>query len=140
MQAPLDLRRLYWAGPITIAVAVVAVLIVQVIAVAVLSPLRQFAQMLDSREPTVSTIFMVSAAVLVFAIVGRVADDPIRTYRKIALVVLVLTFIPNIWLARSSIPGTGWPLAIALMLMHVAAWAVTVTLLPRLATVPTNPL
>ena len=60
---------------------------------------------------------------------------PIRTYKIIAAVVLILSFVPDIAIVRVGVP---WPLAIVLMVMHVVAWAVTVTMLTRLTTVPSE--
>jgi hypothetical protein len=40
--------------------------------------------------------------------------------------------LPDVALGFGLVRGEGWPLAIVFTLMHVAAWAVTVTLLPRL--------
>jgi hypothetical protein len=125
--------RLYWAGPLTVLAAVVAVVIVQVIAVAALSPLTQFARMLASSEPAVVTAVLVTGAVFVFAFVAQNADDPTRRFRRIALVVLLLSFLPNIFLAVS-IPAAGWRVSLVLAIMHIVAWAVTVTVLPRLVT------
>ena len=62
-------------------------------------------------------------------------------YQIIALVVLVISFLPDIAYAGSSMPGAmhstssaqGWPVAIVLMLMHVAAWAICVSILIKLS-------
>jgi hypothetical protein len=42
---------------------------------------------------------------------------------------------PDVALARSGAPGATWPNAVALMLMHVAAWAVSTSMLTRLTVV-----
>lgn len=73
-------------------------------------------------------------ASLVFAITARFAKDPIRTYQIIAFAFLLLSFLPDIGFARSSMPGASWPNAFALMFMHVVAWAISVTMLARLST------
>jgi hypothetical protein len=132
----LNLGRLPWVGPATVCSSVLAVLIVQGIAAALLSPLPKGLGPLTSIEPTVVTIVMVSGAVLVFAVVGHEALDPFRTYRRIALVVLMISFVPDVGLAMTAAPGINlWPLATIFMVMHVAAWAVTVTMLTRLTSV-----
>ena len=82
--------------------------------------------------PTVFTVVLCTGAVLVFALVARFAKNPIRTYQVIAFVVLVLSLLPDVGFATSPIPGANWPNAIALMVMHVAAWAITVTMLSKL--------
>ncbi len=117
-------------GPATVVASVLAVVIVQLVAVSVLSPLPEFLR--NYGVPIVFTVVLVSAAVLVFAIVGRFARNPVRTYRRIALVVLIVSFAPDIPIGMGMTPGGTWPLAIVLMVMHVAAWAVTVPMLTRL--------
>jgi len=100
-------RRLFWAGPATIAAAVAAVVLVQRLVLLTLTDLRKFS--------------------------GNVADaasNPLRTFRRLALGVLVLSCVPNLygWFFGRSI---DWGM-LALMLLHVVAWAVTVTMLTRL--------
>ena len=51
-----------------------------------------------------------------------------------AIKVLLLSFLPDIALAISH--RATWPYAFALMSMHIAAWAVCVSMLTRLT--PTN--
>jgi len=84
--------------------------------------------------PIVLTAILEIGAILVFSLVARFSKRPLRTYFVISLVVLILTFIPD---AAEPIyglvPGATWPNAIVLMIMHVVAWAITVTMLFRLA-------
>jgi hypothetical protein len=56
-----------------------------------------------------------------------------RTWQIIAFIALLLSFLPEVAWAQSGMPGTNWPNAIALMLMHVVAWVFCVTLLPKLS-------
>jgi hypothetical protein len=131
-----SLRRLYWVGPLSIATSVLAVLAVQLIAVKALSPLPRFSQaVLASTEPAVVTAVLVSGAVLVFAMCAHLAVDPLRTYRQIAVAVLLLSFLPNVAVALFLRPAVDWPSMIALMSMHVVAWAVTVWMLTSLTVV-----
>ncbi len=131
----IDLRRLYWVGPATVAAAVVAVRLLQVLAVAVLSPPE--ISLLRSEEPAVFTAVLVAIAVVAFAIVASEATNPLRTYRQIAFVALIVSCLPDVALGFGLvIRNEGWPLAVVFILMHVAAWAVTVSMLTRLTTVP----
>jgi hypothetical protein len=77
----------------------------------------------------VFTTVLVAAGVVVFAGVGRWTRRPIPNFRRIALVALVLSMIPDLLLLR--MPGVTWTLVVVLMVMHVAAWWTTVTLLSR---------
>jgi hypothetical protein len=128
----LQLSRLFWVGPLTVLASVAAVLFVRVVAVAILDPPPEFTP-LGWDSSIVLTIVFVTSAVLVFVLVARLASHPIRAYQIIAVIVLLFSFVPDISLARSQMPGANWPAALALMAMHVAAWAVCVTMLTNLA-------
>jgi len=120
MAIEVDARRLWWVGPLTVAASIAAVFAVRVIAFATLElsaeypPLTPFGLVLF-------TSVLVSAAVLVFAVVVWKSAAPIRTYRRIALGALVLSCIPDLFLPGTD-PGATWTAAIVLMVMHVAAW------------------
>ena len=89
---------------------------------------------LQPGPPLMFTVMGVLGAVIVFAIVGRFSRRPIRLFRTIALIVLVLTFLPDIGLLMTgAMPGTT-PVAVGtLATMHVVAWAITVWTLTTLA-------
>jgi hypothetical protein len=117
-------------GPTTVLVSVIAVVLVQLVSVTVLSSPPEFLQSYEA--PILFTVVLVTAAVLVFALVARTAANPVGTYRRIALVALFVSFGPDIPIGLGMTPGGTWALAIIFMVMHVAAWAVTVTMLTRL--------
>ena len=126
------LRRLYWVGPATIAAAVGAVAAVQQVSLWVLHDLPKFsANVLNSNEPAAVTVFFVGGAVLVFPIVVDAAKNPLRTFRRLALGVLLASCIPNLIAAFAQDAGIEWGM-LALMTMHVVAWAVTTLMLTRL--------
>lgn len=129
----ISLTRLYWVGPITVATSVLAVSMIQLIALHTLRPLPRFSEsVLTSREPPIVTAVLVSMGVLVFAVCVRVAADPMRTYHRIAFGALLLSFVPNVAAAVLLRPAADWPSMIALMMMHVTAWVITVTMLTRM--------
>ena len=124
-------RVLCVTAALTIAAAVVAVLAVREVAVRVLHPNPAFTP-LSLGSPIVATIVCTAMAIYVF--VGLVSfPNPVRKWRRISAIVLLLSFAPCVLLAISHIMGGGWPEACALMAMHVVVWAVCVTLLPSLA-------
>ena len=82
---------------------------------------------------------LVSVAVMVFAIVAHEASRPVRTFQRIAAIALVLSCLPDVAVGYGVIRGEGLTLAAIFTTMHVAAWAITVVLLPRLAPAPTTP-
>lgn len=132
-QAPqVKASRLWWVGPLAIVVSIVANLIVRVIAVSVLGVSEEFPP-LGWAPPIMFTIIGVLGATIVFAIVARASKRPVALFRTIALVVLVISLVPDILLWTSNaMPGTSLAAVLALMLMHVITWAITITLLTRL--------
>ena len=128
----IELRRLLWVGPLTILASILGVLIVRVIAVAILQP-DPTPMSLGWVMPVIFTFVLVTGAVLVFALVSRFAATPIRTYQIIAFVFLLISFLPDIGFARSPMPGANWPNAIALMIMHIVAWGICVSMLSKLS-------
>jgi hypothetical protein len=124
-------QGLWRSAALTVAAAVVAVLAVREVAVRALHPDPAFTP-LSLGSPIIATIGCTVMAIYVF--VGMVSyPNPVRTWRRVATVVLLLSFAPNVILAISHIMGEGWPEACALMTMHVVVWAICVTLLPSLA-------
>ncbi|MEK7325617.1 MAG: DUF6069 family protein [Chloroflexota bacterium] len=129
------LGKLLWVGPLAIVASVAANLVLRFIAVAALNPPAEFMP-LTVAQPGVLTVVGVALAVVVFAIVSRFARNPLRAYQIVAAVALLVSFVPDILLlvnANSApFPGVNLGTIGALMLMHVAAWAITVTMLTRL--------
>lgn len=127
----INLRRLYWVGPATVAVSVLAVWIVQQISLAILPPLPRFSgSVLSSNEPAVATAILVTGAVLTFPIIADSSSNALRSFRRLALGVLLVSCIPNvIGLLTEGGVDAG---KLALMVLHVVAWFVSVTMLTRL--------
>lgn len=129
------LSRLVWAGPLTVAASTAAVVAVQWLVVTLFSSRgsgqfdagRQMDILRGAREPAIFTVVLVSAAVLVFAIIYREAARPLRTFQRVALVALVVSFVPDIVGPFWSL--FGWPIAAVFIIMHVAAWAACVIML-----------
>ena len=126
----IQLRKLWWAGPLTVLAAIVGVLLVRTLARLVLQPpYAPGLQML--MLPVFLTLVLCTGAVLVFALVGRFAKKPVLTYLIIAVVFLVISFLPDLGVASAPFPGAGWPYAATLMVMHVVAGVITVLMLTR---------
>lgn len=123
--SPIQLKKLWWAGPATVLAAIVGVLIVRAIAMAIL-PEPHAPGLAMIMLPIVLTLVLCSGAVIVFALVGRFAKNPIRTYIIISAIFLILSFIPDLLIASAPFPGAGWPYSITLMIMHVVAGFITV--------------
>src|SRR5689334_21612227 len=98
-------RRLLWVGPLAIVAAVIANQIIRLIAVSLFNISPEF-MALQVGPPFMFTIMGVLGAIIVYAVVGRISRRPIRLFRVIALVVLVLSFIPDIGLLTTGMmPG-----------------------------------
>ena len=127
----IQLKKLWWAGPLTVVAAIVGVLIVRAIAVAILpAPYAPGLAML--MLPVILTLILCTGAVLVFALVGRFAKNPVRTYLIISAIFLVISFLPDLAAVSAPFPGAGWPYSITLMIMHVVAGFITVYMLIKL--------
>jgi hypothetical protein len=127
----IQLKKLWWVGPLTVLVAVIGVLIVRAIAMAILPP--PYAPGLEVIMASISlTVVFCAAAVIVFALVARYANNPVRTYVIISSIFLVISFLPDLAVVSMPIPGAGWPYSITLMIMHVVAGFITVYMLIRL--------
>ena len=129
----IQLKKLWWVGPLTVLAAIVGVLIVRTIAMAILPP--PYAPGLDMIIlPIGLTLVLCTGAVLVFALVGRFAKKPVRTYLMISSLFLLVSFLPDIAAVSAPFPGAGWPYSITLMIMHVVAGFITVYMLIKLTT------
>src|SRR5215470_13428880 len=126
-----DRRRMAWLAPLTIACSVIAVLAVREVAIRVVHLAPGFLP-LTPAPPIFDTFLGCVGAILVFAMMVD-SPDSVRSYRRVAAGVLVLSFIPDVLLATSHGMGGGWPEGLFLMIMHVAVWAICVTVLPSLS-------
>jgi hypothetical protein len=132
------LRRLLWVGPLAVLASVVANLIFTMIGNQLLGVSPEFPA-LTPGAIAVFTAVGVLAAVVVFALVARFARRPIWLFRRIALVALLLSFIPD--LALPFMPGpdpVGAREVVLLALTHVVAAVVSVALLTTLARRPSR--
>jgi len=130
-QSFISIVRLVWVGPLTVLASIAAVLTVRLFVVALLRPPAEFTA-LGIESPVMLTGALVTCAVLVFVLVARFTRTPIRTFRTISFGALLLSFVPDLAVPGSHAPGANWPSAVALMTMHVAAWAVCVGMLTTL--------
>ena len=123
----IDFRRLLWVGPLTVVTVAVASVIVRTISVALFDITPDF-QPLTLGPVVVSSVVGALGATLVFAVVGRFARRPIRLFRIIAVVVLVLSFLNPV----VALSDAGLLMILTLEFMHVVAAAISVGLLTTL--------
>ena len=125
-------RRLLWVVPLAAATAAVANAIVYLVA----SALGAMPQDVDANGQgpiTLAVVAVMSAqgavvAAVVYALVGWFARRPVRVFRIVAVVVLVLSFVTPFTIA-----GAPVTMVVVLLLMHVIAALVIVGILTTLA-------
>ena len=127
----IQLNKLWWVGPLTVLTAIIGVLIVRAIAMVIL-PAPYAPGLAMIMLPILLTLILCTGAVLVFALVGRFAKNPVRTYLIVSSIFLVISFLPDIAAVSAPFPGAGWPYSITLMIMHVIAGFITVYMLIKL--------
>src|SRR5215469_6701773 len=86
------IRKLVWVGPLTIIVAALINLVIRTIAVAFFGVPDGFTYL---QVPFVigSTVVFLLLALVAFILVGRFARRPVRIFRMLALVALVVSFL-----------------------------------------------
>lgn len=121
--------RLLWVGPLIVVAAIAANVIFTLITTRLFGISPDFIAL---TPPAIAmfTLFGVVGAVVVFAIVARFARRPFSLFRKIALVVLIVSLIPD--LAMLFVPDMAGPVeVVVLMITHVIAAGIVVWLLER---------
>jgi hypothetical protein len=120
-------QALWWAGPLTVVVAVLLVFATRAAAFALVDLPAGFPP-LTYGGLAFFTVMLVGLGVLVFVGCAMWSARPIPLYRKIALAALAVSMIPDA-LLPGNVEGATWPAAIVLMVAHVAAWLPTVFIL-----------
>ncbi len=124
--------KLVWAAPLVALIAAICTVAVRELGVAI-GTIPADLQILQEAIVAASTLAFVVLGGLVFAIVTRFSARPVRTFRIVAAVALVLSFINPIGAGAGWMPvgATIGPATVAtMMLMHVVAALVTGYLLP----------
>lgn len=124
-------RRLWWDGAVAAAGALVVNALIRTAAVTLfgVSPeLRPFTW----PQLTLFTLVGVLGATVVFGLVARRSPHPAETFRRIAIAVLALSFLPDVTLLVTDIlPGMTVAAFWSLVAMHVATAAITIARLTR---------
>ena len=124
--------RLLWAGPLAAVAAAIANAVVYFVAYGLGAMPQDF--VIEGSGPitlapvVVSSVIGAVGAVVVFAIIALLARRPIRTFRIVAAVALVLSFATPF-----TIPDAPLSMVLALEFMHVVAAVVIVGILTTLA-------
>jgi NADH:ubiquinone oxidoreductase subunit K len=125
--------RLWWAGLLAAVVAAIGNILVLLITDALFTVPDSFPPFAIGPVTFFSVVGVVGATI-VFALLGRFTKRPIYWFWIISIVVLLLSFIPNIvTLVGNTLPGTNVAGVVSLMIMHVVAAAAAVGILIRVA-------
>ncbi len=130
-----SIRRLLWAGPLTAVLAGVTNIIVREIAVA-LDTIPSDLFILQEPGVFISTFIQVLLGAAVFALIIKLARQPVRTFRIVAVVALLLSLTNPIMAANGIMPigaTISTSTMLSMMVMHIVAGAISIYLLPRLA-------
>ncbi len=125
-------RKLLWIGPLAIVSAVIANLIVRAIAVAFFGVPGSF-QYFQATYIISSTIIYLLLALIAFALVNHFAHRPIRFYRALALVALLISFLIPAMALGGLLPTPGMNVHIfwTMIVMHSVSAVIVVGLLTR---------
>ena len=88
--------RLLWVGPLTVAVALLVNLVIKTLAQALNPSLAEMGQL--GRPLIILTLEGAILAVLVFALLVWLVPHPIRWFRLVAVIALLLSLIPDLLL------------------------------------------
>jgi hypothetical protein len=121
-------RKLVWVGPLTIVLAVVVNLVVRSFAVSFFG--------VSSSFPYLQAPVIMITTVVFLGLVGRVSNHPVRSFRIVGGIALVVSFLnPLLQLAGHWLPATGMNLPIfwTMIVMHCVSALITISLLTTLA-------
>ncbi len=135
----LSLRKFLWVAPLTLVIAIVANEILYMLVAALIPTVGKW-QGAGERQIVLGTLVYLILGSVVFALVVRFSSHPIRTYWIVATVALILSLaLPLSAGAGFGPPGVPVPdtaTVITLVLMHVVAYAITVSMFTRLTRAP----
>jgi len=120
--------RFALAGLGTVSAAVIANLLVYLIGSVVVGYDPQFVVLANPSGTILFTVVPAIVAVLLYAVLTRFSGNPARIFTNIAAVVLIVSLIPDLTYIPS-VPGATSGQTAILMVMHVVAAVVIVSIL-----------
>ena len=129
--SPVSWGRFALVGLGTVAAAVIANLLVYALGSAVVGYDPRFIILANASGTILFTVVPAIVAVLLYAALMRFTSDPARIFKNIAVVLLIVSLIPDLTYIPS-VPGATSGQTAVLMLMHVVAAIVIVSMLTTL--------
>jgi len=128
------LRRLWWIAPLTIVLAALANLMIRFLGVAFFGVPSTF-PLLQPALVIASTVVFLLLAMVAFIVIGHLSRHPIRVYRLVALVAVLLSFLNPIAVLSGWFPVPGMNLTIfwTMVAMHIISAIIIVGLFTTLA-------
>src|SRR5215472_189208 len=129
------IRKLVWVGPLTIVLAVLTNLVVRAFAVSFFGVSSSFPY-LQAPVIIITTVVFLVLALLAFVLVDRVSSHPVRSFRILGGIALVVSLLnPLLQLAGHWLPATGMnmPIFWTMIEMHCVSALITISLLTTLA-------
>ena len=124
--------RLWWVGLLVIVAATVVNVVLALVANALIPGLAAFLP-LGAGPIGFFTFIGALGAVIVFALLGRFTQRPIHLFRIVAIIILVLSLIPDLLMLSQPLFPSTTPAGVAiLMCLHVVAAAICVGMLTTL--------
>ncbi len=128
-------RKLLWATPLAMLVSSIANLILYFVVGALIPAVSNWPGAGPAQIIGANIVYLFIGAI-VLAIINRVSSHPVRHFRIVATVGLVLSmFLPlSAWMGfgAADIPAPNAVTAITLGLMHVVSYAISVPMFTRL--------
>jgi hypothetical protein len=115
-------------GLATVAAAVIATLLVYALGSVIVGYDPQFIILANASGTILFTVVPAIVAVLLYAVLTRFSGNPARIFTNIAVVVLIVSLIPDLTYIPS-VPGATSGQTAILMVMHVVAAGVIVWML-----------
>ena len=112
----------------TIVGALAATLIVRAVALAIFDIPAEFQPLAVVGATVFWTVLLVGAGLVVALVVDSLSDNPVPLYKRIVIIALLLSMLPDLWMLTASgaaaFPGATPAGVVTLMVQHVAAAAV----------------
>ncbi|MBA3450339.1 MAG: hypothetical protein H0T18_03910 [Chloroflexia bacterium] len=132
-----DWGRYALIGLATVVAAVVANVIVYFIAGAIVAYDARFPPLASVGGPILFTLVPAIVAAVLYAALLRLSTNPERIFTLIAVVVLILSVIPDLFYIPT-VPGSSTAQTAVLLLMHLVAATVIVGMLTTLTRSPSR--